>query len=118
MSDEVNAMDLVFGKNPTRPNHPDLWRISQVLLHNDAAVDEAAPDDKDDVWKSITGTLVDVPTVLFMAEQRVRRAFGPMTSLDEIPVRARLTALVVDAFIAGAGYQKAGGHREDSTEEL
>lgn len=113
MSDEVNAMDVVFGKNPRRPNHPDLWRISEVLLHNDGAVDGAAPDEKRTVWVGITEDLVDMESLLFMADQRVLRAFGPMRSMDEIPLRTRLAGLVIDAFVAGAGYQKAGGHRAD-----
>lgn len=113
----TDAMDLVFGANPERPNTPDLWRISEVLLRNDGAVDAAAGPDKEKVFKEITSGVVDIPSVLFMCEQRVRRAFGPITSPEEVPIRARLVSLVLDSFITGAHFQAAGGHRENFKED-
>jgi hypothetical protein len=108
----MDAMDLVFGKNPDRPNTPDLWRISEVLLKNDGAIDEAPDEDKRATWLSITSAVVDVDSVRFMAEQRVLRAFGPVTKNTNLQVRAALVSLAVDSFITGACFQRAGGHRE------
>lgn len=88
---------------PNRPDHPDFWLISQALIDTDAQADsgQSFPD--------ITGRIVDVASVMYAAEQRAMRGLvslhGRMTTEESDRNKGTLTALWVDAFVAGARYQ-------------
>ncbi len=110
-------MDEVFGVNPKRPDHPDLWRISEVLLHNDGAIEAVPEIDREErtrVFRSIVDPVVDLESATFMAEQRILRTFGADV-LTSASLRNNLVGLQLDAFVTGAMYQAAGGHREEGT---
>ena len=109
----MSGMDEFFGKRRHRPDHPDFWRISEVVLGMDAEFDPMDPPegDRDALWKARVEEVVDASSVMYMASQRVMRAFGPPGDLDEARRQATIVALYIDAFIAGAKFQQAGGHQ-------
>ena len=114
----MSAMDDVFGPRSQRPDHPDFWRISEIYLESDAAMDEAEGDQKDVVWHDRVSDVVDLNSAMYAAMNRTMLAFGnPMASeggpAGKITLRqhAAVSALWVEAFMAGAMFQQRGGHQ-------
>ena len=105
-----NAMDDIFGRRNHRPNHPDFWRISEIILANDGAIEQAP--DKETVWKERTSSVVDIDSVTYMATQRALLAFGPPGTKLSVAQQATAAALVIDAFVAGVMFAERGGHQE------
>lgn len=78
---------------PDRPDHPDLWLISQAVLDLDAQADsgQGTPE--------IVGRHVDLESAVYMAGQRMLRVVA-RTHGDRIaPVQ--VTTAWLDGFIAG-----------------
>lgn len=82
---------------PDRPEHPDLWLISQALIETDAQADA------DQGIGDITGRIVDPASLIYMAQQRATRAVISGAAPNSMAIV--LTATWMDAFIAGARYQ-------------
>lgn len=83
---------------PERPNHPDFWVLSRIIIDQDKRAEgHAVP------FEEMIARVVDVKSVTYMASQRALRAAGAV-----VPSRytlARLQAVWLDAFLAGAAYQ-------------
>lgn len=106
-----SAMDDFFGQRPLRPDHPDFWRLSQILLGTDLAVDgEPTADAKDAAWRSLFENVIDQQSALYMASQRALLAAGD-SGMDPV-ILARFTKVITDAFLAGVVFQQLGGHTE------
>jgi hypothetical protein len=104
-----SGMDDVFGNRSNRPVHPDFWRISEVVLANDAPIEEASTDtEREQAWRVRTGLVVDRDSVTYMAIQRSLR----VDREAPLAVRGKYATLWIDAFVAGAQFERAGGHRE------
>jgi hypothetical protein len=89
-------------KFPNRPDHPDFWRMSEVLLRIDGATSEggeSAPD--------VLG--VDMDSFMYVASERIRRAVD--IGGGQLPATV-LYMVFMDAFALGKGFAEAGGHRE------
>lgn len=104
-----SAMDDVFGQNSNRPDHPDYWRLSEIILGMDGAI-EAAPDveTKDAVWHQRVRDVIDEESGVYAS---VNRSMLLVNSLPfDIPdaVRVQLTTsmagLWMDAFVTGAQF--------------
>lgn len=80
---------------PDRPDHPDFWRLSEAVMHNDTMADNGAS------VQDILGDLgiADANSVGYMAGQRVMRAVHHNFLSEE--VRALFTSLYLDAFALG-----------------
>jgi hypothetical protein len=81
-------------KFPNRPDHPDFWKLSDILIGNDTTA-ESGPHGLDQVMDSVP---VDMATIIYMANQRVMRSdqeIGPASPKEMKRI------LWVDAFIAG-----------------
>lgn len=88
-----------------RPKHPDFWRLSKVVReHDDRAIDEGLP--------ALTAELADLDSVSYMADQRVLRVEMLVTGTLPPAMRDAMQSLYLDAFYAGVGFQRAGGHQE------
>lgn len=139
----MSGIEDVFGKRSHRPDHPDFWRISEVLLANDGDMEAArTTDEKETAWAKRTGSVVDVPSVTYASIQRTILASahpahhpgqrtilafgtpgggaafglgGARTGGLTVHQQAAMAALWVDAFVAGAMYQQRGGHQPDPT---
>jgi hypothetical protein len=82
---------------PRRPDHPDFRLLSMAVV----GVDRAAASGQS--FDDITGAVVDVESVTYIAEQRAIRALGPRYPGDRTFV---LTSSVwIDGFYAGTRYQ-------------
>lgn len=81
---------------PLRPEHNDLWLMSQALIDTDAQADTGQPID------DIVGRYVDLESLAYMAEQRALRALGPGAPEK---LSTLLAATWMDAFLAGVQFQ-------------
>jgi hypothetical protein len=86
----------------TRPDHPDFWLISQTLIDNDTAMDQAV--DKQAAFKQTVNAIADIDSVQYAAEQRVLRIAGSQGL--SVHLRLAMESLWMDAFVAGAYYHK------------
>lgn len=84
---------------PNRPDTPDFWRLSAVLIDQDAYADDPQPGVRVD--ERIT-QVIDPASLLYAANQRALRAIALLDM--SAPVSA-LGAIWVDAFLAGTEYQ-------------
>lgn len=97
MSDPLND-----GRFLDRPQHPDFWRISEILLANDGDATEGRRS-----LEAITGSVVDLESLTYAAHQRAGIMCAAL-GLDPGLVGILATAWV-DAFTAGAMFQQRGG---------
>jgi hypothetical protein len=80
---------------PARPDHPDLWLLSQVLIDQDAQADSGQG------LLEIVGRYLDPESVLYMAAQRALRVMGGQAAAG----RVQVTAAWLDGLIAGMAVQ-------------
>jgi hypothetical protein len=99
MSDPLN--DPRF---PKRPAHPDFWRMSEVILQHDGEATEG-----DQSMEEIVKDTVDLESLTYFAMQRAGTSCQKM-GLPEALAPA-LASVWMDAFMAGAKFQKRGGHQ-------
>lgn len=112
----MGLFDDLYGPNSKRPDHPDFERLIQVIQGFDIAMDSARDDDaKEAAWRALVASYVDTESVTYAALQRVFRALRPPRNKAEAMQQATITALWIDGFFAGAGFQAEGGHREPSS---
>lgn len=89
---------------PKRPTHPDFWRISEVVLQNDGEADEGNLP-----LGEIVKDTVDMESLTYFAMQRAGMSCQKMGLPESLqPV---LGSVWLDAFLAGAKFQKRGGHQ-------
>jgi hypothetical protein len=101
----MSAMDDVFGELPGRPDHPDYWRISEIVLRHDGAVEEAPIEERNAAWMRLIGELVDdLEGLTDVAMKRTMFALGAQADYE---TAAKATASFIDGFATGAEY--AGG---------
>lgn len=114
---DINDFFGSAGAMPPRPEHPDFWRLSEVVLSNDAPMEEAGANvkDKEAAWEEQVRKYIDEHSLTYMAVQRAFRAFGITTRgqlIERAEEVARYAGVWMDAFCAGAAFERAGGHRE------
>lgn len=90
---------------PGRPQHPDFWRISNVVLELDGHASEGVS------MSEIVAKLIDEQSLTYMAEQRALWAKHNLPGLTMAAPPA-LAAIWLTAFAAGIRFQQEGGHRE------
>lgn len=106
----MGAMEDVFGAMPNRPDHPDFWRLSELILGYTGSLNEAA--DKDEFWEKYVDGLVDRASLTYMSMQRAMQVLGIATvgeivaHMDEL---SRLTTVYAEGFLMGAKFEQAGG---------
>lgn len=111
----MSDIGSLFGDFPGRPEHPDFWRLSEIILQLDGKFneDDAAVEDE-------VGMECDVATAFYMARQHAERMVenlerifgGPMHLEVESAIGGSLMAIWFQAFIMGSRFQKRGGHQE------
>lgn len=107
-----SGMEDVFGSNPRRPEHPDFWRLSEVMLGMDAGFDETADEPtKARLFEKRFEGVVDRASVVYIAEQRVLRVAGRPRNPSQVVQQALLAGLWVDAFLAGVKFAGAEKQR-------
>lgn len=107
-------MDLrdIFGDNPNRPDNPDFWKLSEVLLKLDSGLDPSDPDDeaKQRQWEARMKEVgIDTEAVSYAAVQRAQRVLGVRTRQDlaaKAPQVMMLASVWLDAFAAGVFFER------------
>lgn len=104
----MSGMDDVFGRFAVRPDHRDFWRLSEIVLRMDGAMEAATSDDeKQRVFERFASVHVDLDSLSYLALQRAIRALGIRTRMDLIANTvevARLSALYIDGFTTGCEF--------------
>lgn len=103
-------------KHPHRPDHPDFWRLSEILLQLDAYGSEprvrtaqyVSKRQKDPVTSLFEHT-IDPDTLVYVATQRAMLARG---RIGDLPMEQSVRAAWIDGFMIGVRYQERGGHRD------
>lgn len=80
-----------------RPDHPDFLMLSEVVIAQDNAMDGATIP-----FEEFVGQTIDIGSLSYMAEQRAMRVTGPYVTRQET---AKVAAVYMDAFMAGAAFQ-------------
>lgn len=108
-------MDLndIFGDMPNRPDHPDMWKLSQILLAQDADIVPGGDQDANEeaYAQRILAAGIDGKVLAYMATQRAYRMVGVATNTDLLDPEKFLKVQMVasawiDAFVAASAYAK------------
>lgn len=103
----MSAMDDVFGAMPNRPNHPDFWKLSEIILRLDGALEAAPPNKKQEVFAALVAKRVDPDSLSYVALNRALRALG-ITSKEDVAGSQKLmaicSAMYLDGFTAGCEF--------------
>lgn len=98
----------LFGNFPLRPDHPDFWRISSILLKLDGRMEAATTEDeREKVWADNVARWVDGDTLNYSAMQRAFRPLGIRTQADLVKHQDRVILLNVmwqEGFQIGAEF--------------
>lgn len=95
---------------PNRPDHPDFWIMAEAVQDFDSAADDGT------AMPRIVESMVDLDSLLYMAEQRALRAakmVNPFMARTPDTERIKLQSMWIDAFMAGALYQKYKSERAE-----
>lgn len=112
----MNDLNDLFGQMPNRPNHPDFWKLSQVLLKLDSGLDVTNPDEEAKErqhQKRLAEIGIDSECLAYAALQRSFRALGINSTQDMLDPQKQLMATMlssvwVDAFAAGVFFEREG----------
>lgn len=110
-----NDPNEFFGAMPQRPDHPDFWKLSNVLMRLDRALDPSNPDQEalERAYEERLAEIgVDQKSVAYMATQRAFRALGIESRAELLfdPQKAHLAIMLssiwLDAFAAGVFFER------------
>lgn len=106
----MNIEDI-FGSMPHRPDHPDFWRLSGIILRLDSLVsNDVAPteDDKEEAYEGNVARWIDsYDALIYMAFQRSCRAANAATISDvqkQMGTITRMMTLYTEGFQVGAEF--------------
>lgn len=86
-----------------RPDHPDFWLLSEIVIDQDtASFNETI------LFDDMVGQIVDTKSLAYLADQRALRILGPAATNRE---RAKIAAVFMDAFMVGAKFQTKKNER-------
>jgi hypothetical protein len=122
----MDINDLISGGGEyirkNRPRHPDLDRISEIVLNMKAMSSEASsPEEHETNWRKHVESFVDFDSIAWQAMNVAFDVFGIRTNEDLMILksnRQRFSYFIgsmqafYDGFLLGAEFQKKGGHRE------
>lgn len=115
------------GGHGKRPDHPDFWRLSEIILELKADMQEATSNaDQERRWRAHYEEIGDFDSIAYHAIQAAMQIHNVETSTDWAMLmadRRKHEAYVgtiqayFDGFIMGAEFERRGGHREPGPEE-
>lgn len=97
---------------PDRPDTPEFWRLSKVLLANDALVTE----DGKTLEQAMDG-VIDPAVLAYVTKHRVAKGMSETKLGWSKEFWAMAQALWFDAFIAGVRYAEAAAAENPTTSE-
>jgi len=106
-------MDLshFFGATPARPDVPDFWTLSEIILSMDAPMQEAkTPEATQAAWdKAMANAAIDSEALGYMAIQRAMRMTG-VTTRGELVAKQdivmMLASMYLEAVLVGIAFEK------------
>lgn len=117
----TSAMDEVFGPNANRPNHPDFWRLADVLLSMDGATEAAGqlegPDEREKVFTDIIESVANKDVVVYVAAQRAGRIAVEVQKVAQGNLLMGASAAWIDGFLAGCKFTQGNNEPGESREE-
>lgn len=90
-----------------RPDVPEFWHLSEIVLQHDGRFEDGG---NPAALEEVVNEFCPVEVVAYMGVQRSARALqghGPVLTLPE--VHALMAATWIDAFAAGASYERRYG---------
>jgi hypothetical protein len=96
-----SAMNEAFGNFPDRPDHPDFWKLSEIVLGLDGAIEEAERTGGSDVFHDLATEHCDLRSQLYMATQRVQRFLLELGPVDGAMLAA---SAWIDGFQVGVRF--------------
>jgi len=113
MSDSFSPNDF-FGAMPNRPDHPDFWKLTNVLMRLDAGLDVTSTDrdvQERQYEERLAEIGVDQRSLSYVATQRAFRALGIETRADlmdrqRLEMAIMLSSIWLDAFAAGVFFER------------
>lgn len=90
---------------PARPQHPDFWRLVEVITQLDGAVTEGGKAPQE-----ILAADVDLDSLMYLIQQRVLRVTMAAPALQS--VEPALMAVYLEAFALGTRFAQRGGHTD------
>jgi hypothetical protein len=96
---------------PDRPDVPEFWQLSEIVLRHDAVAKES---DVQGLQKVIAESGVPESVVLYVAKNRAALALKQSGIVITGSNLSLGMAMWIDAFLAGMEYQKKYGQAEDS----
>lgn len=101
----MNDDDLLNDRRfPERPQHPDFWRLSEVILKQDGR----HPAGGDQLH--LDPTLIDSTSLFYMAQQRAAIMAQALHLSGQ--AQSAVYAALMTGIIHGIEFEKAGGHRD------
>jgi hypothetical protein len=99
-----------FDGQAARPDHPDFWKFSQIVLDLDAAMAERSPSEGvDDVIARKAAEVGDSYSLVYMAIQRAMRIHGVATLGDLVKHQEAVmhTSLAyMEGIVVGARFER------------
>jgi hypothetical protein len=117
-------MDLneFFGDMPQRPNHPDFWKLSEIMLRLDGAIQAGMSDqEKEEAWKAgIKEAGIDKQVITYAGMQRAMRPLNIHTRQDMLdPAKQGLLQILasvwIDGFVMGSIYNQQQRNPEEGS---
>lgn len=97
---------------PHRPDHPDFWLLSEVMIAHDAAMDQG------DNFEDAIGRFIHLPSLVYVATGQAQVAADQYNNLvwTKENVRTIVTGAFTSAFIAGMRYQTRKNEEVERTQ--
>lgn len=99
---------------PDRPQHPDFWRLSEIILKQDGRVEDITSlEDANDMIPRMIQEQIDQTSLEYMSMVRSHRMLDSLrkAGLPFYPEVA-MTSMFLQGVLVGIEFQKAGGHRD------
>lgn len=94
-----------------RPDHPDFWKLSDIVLRLDGSLEGAGgADEQEAIWRRELERHVDVDSLGYMATQRAFRVLGIVTARDFMARKEEVIPMLqvyMDAFIMGCNFKES-----------
>lgn len=95
MTDSLNDL---FGEFPGRPNVPEFWQLSEIILRMDGI---SEGDNSEEAFNKLLAEVIPAEVLSYMSAQRALHA-TMRTGIEPI----HFAAMWLDGFMAGALYAK------------
>jgi hypothetical protein len=99
---------------PYRPDDPDFWTLSSVVIDYDTPMDAATGQDaKDVVYAAIVSERIDGPSLHYMAVQRARRFIAQLGQPDNTALATVLATVWSEGVVVGIEAERRRLARHD-----